>query len=137
MVRTVESGKLAEFKVLAMLVKLGFSLFVPVVDTGVDAVAEWWADKPPTYYGVQVKSSSFISKYRSWAWNVDPKTFRVSESNFLILVLEDSDRLPEKVRLATRRAEAPDLYALVMPTEDFETYYALKSLRWPREEHTE
>lgn len=130
MVKTVETGKLAEFKVIEILVKLGFTVYIPVIDTGIDIVAEDWNGGNTHYFGIQVKSSRLSPKYNAWAWNVDPTTFRISEINYLVLVLEDWRMIPENARNARQMLEALDLFALVIPTEDFLMDYASNSRSW-------
>jgi len=53
---TTRKGKRAEFRVIDLLLKSGFDLYIPVIDTGVDLIAERRENNIPGYFPLQVRA---------------------------------------------------------------------------------
>jgi hypothetical protein len=74
------TGKEGELRFASALVKYGFVPFTPIVDLGIDVVAEKMRNaqskKPPKYLSFQVKTSKFRPGDKNWNWYVDHDGFR-------------------------------------------------------------
>jgi hypothetical protein len=99
------------------LVRRGFNVFSPIVDAGIDLVAERVSgDQPPfhaEYLSFQVRTSTHQPKDDWWYWTISQDSFRLGENVFYALVLQNEEELPQRVR-QTRE----DIYVLIIPTKE-------------------
>lgn len=99
------------------LVRRGFNVFSPIVDAGIDLVAEKVSGNQPPfrakYFGFQVRTSTYQAKEDWWFWTISHDNFRQGEHIFYALVLEDQERLPQGI---PNRGE--DIQVLIIPTKE-------------------
>ena len=122
-------GKRGEITFISALLRRGFAVFTPVVDVGIDVVAEKFAPmKRPKYFAFQVKTSTF-QKSGSWFWYIEKEKFRCSNTNFNVFVFEDTHLFPPQVP-----KDSEGFYALIIPSKKIEKEASKCSNRWKRGE---
>jgi hypothetical protein len=100
-------------------------LYVPVVDTGVDVIAEKIENGTNVYLALQVKACE-RQQTQLWGWTVDPKTFRVSKNSYLIAVILD----PPKELVGSIDLQGSLLNAFVVPSAEYDIIASRRSERW-------
>jgi len=91
-------GKRGEIMFISALLKRDFGVFIPVVDVGIDVVAEKFShNQPPKYFAFQVKTST-LHKKRYWYWYVDKYGFRCTDNVYYVFVFDDSDEIPPQAQ---------------------------------------
>ena len=88
-ITTQQTGKLAEFLVFGELVRNGADLYLPVIDTGIDAIVR---QKDGTYKEIQVKSTE-----KGWSFHVwfSDKCEEERLKSFFIVCVDMSKQPPE------------------------------------------
>jgi hypothetical protein len=114
-----ETGKLAELRLVSALINRRFCAFMPVVDLGIDIVAEKianiYAQRPPKYYAFQVKNSTF-RKNHTWNWYVSKDSFRCAKNLYYVFVFEEQNRLPVEAK------PEPDFNACIIPSKEIDRH---------------
>ena len=110
-----EVGKIGETVFISALLRRRYGVFVPVVDKGIDVVAEKFDfKKPPKYFGFQVKTSTLGQKSQSWFWYVDKYGFRCADNVYYVFVFEDSSKMPSEVNANS------DFNACIIPSKEID-----------------
>lgn len=118
-------GKRGEQKFITALMERGFSVFVPVVDVGIDVIAEApFTKQPPRYFAFQVKTSTLSKKSNSWYWYVDVEGFRYSKMVYYIFVFDDTQNIPP-----TTKNRDSNFNALIISSPDLQREFR-KQGRW-------
>jgi len=93
------TGKAGEIAFISALLDRGFvNVFTPIVDVGIDVVAEKFTEgNAPKYFAFQVKTST-LQKSGTWYWYVDRDGFRCSRNNFYVFIFENSHNIPVSIR---------------------------------------
>lgn len=107
------AGKKAEMRFVSALIERDFIPFIPVVDLGIDVIAEKFSEgQPPKYFAFQVKTSSFSSKYAYWYWYINKDSFRCAKNVFYVLVFEDAENFPKNIKAD------PQFNACIIPSKE-------------------
>lgn len=124
-------GKIGEMAFAMALVRRGFNVFSPIVDAGIDLVAERVTGSQPPfqakYLGFQVKTSRYQPKSDWWYWTVTRYNYRLGADNFYALVLEDEEKLPPEVPEAK-----DDVCVLIVPSKEIWEHAEQSSKSWQR-----
>jgi len=92
------TGKKAEIRFISALIERDFIPFIPVVDLGIDVIAEKFLEgQTPKYFAFQVKTSSFSKTNACWYWYINRNSFRCAKNVFYVLVFENTDNFPKKL----------------------------------------
>jgi hypothetical protein len=106
------TGKKGELSFITALIERGFTPFIPIIDQGIDIVAEKLLDdNSPEYYAYEIKTSSF-RKNDSWNWYVSDYNFRCADNVFYVLVFENSNLFPPNI------TRDPHCDACIIPSKE-------------------
>jgi hypothetical protein len=84
-----QKGKLAEFLVFGKLIERGADLYLPAIDTGIDAIVRW---RDGTYLDIQVKSTKEGWSLDAWV----PDNLQLLQRRFIVWVdMSKSKENPE------------------------------------------
>ena len=88
-VTTQQKGKRAEFLVFGELIKRGADVYLPIIDTGIDAIVR---REDGTHLDIQVKSTEKEWSLDAWV----PDNPQLQQRRFIILVdMSKSEKKPE------------------------------------------
>lgn len=76
---TRELGTYFEHLIMSKLIKLGFEVFIPLLDKGIDLVARKIDNNTPKYFEIQVKTV----RRKGGRLTINPKTFRHHKNLYL------------------------------------------------------
>ncbi|MEM2970912.1 MAG: hypothetical protein QW270_00605 [Candidatus Bathyarchaeia archaeon] len=117
-------GKYGELKVILYLLNKGYTVYTPIIDTGIDFVVE-----PPSshkYIGLQVRTSSYQKENDWWTWSIYKDDWRKGSPFFYILAFGDIDKLPKEVRVKIDE----NIFAFIIPYEVLDKILTNRSERW-------
>jgi predicted AAA+ superfamily ATPase len=106
-VEDLRKGKGAEYFVFSELIRKGADLYLPVIDTGIDAILR---KKDGTYLEIQVKSTE--KEDQAGYFNVDDINEHPEENYFIICVDFNEEKSLEKGK--------PNIW--ILPAKDFKEY---------------
>jgi len=118
-------GKRGEQRFITALMERGCSVFVPIVDVGIDVIAEApFTKQPPRYFAFQVKTSTLSNKSNNWYWYVNVTGFRLSKMVYYIFVFDDTKNISRETKNRDN-----NFNALIISSQDLEKEFR-KQGRW-------
>jgi len=105
------TGKKGEMRFVSALIERGFTPFIPIVDLGIDVIAEKSTGNQPRYFGFQIKTSTLSSKNYFWNWYIDNYSFKCAQNFFYVLSFEDDEKFPSNVK------KDPHFNACIIPSK--------------------
>jgi len=122
-------GKYGEQKVVLHLLDKGYTVYTPIIDTGIDFVVEPPTDKHK-YIGLQVRTSSYQKENDWWTWSIYRDKWRKGSSFYYVLVFEDIDKLPKEVRSKADKG----MVAFIIPYRTLDQMLVKRSKRWVKKD---
>jgi hypothetical protein len=124
-------GKIGEIEFAMALVKREFNVFSPVVDAGIDLVAEKLTGGgppfSPRYLSFQVRTSNYHPKEDWWTWTISKYNFRLGSDSFYALVLEDEEKVS-----VTETERQDGILVLIIPSREIWEHTSANSKAWQK-----